>query len=329
MTRIRITESGRTALAPLTRLRSFVETRSGIFTPLELLRLQHPQAVVYYDHPDPVFADAFLRRNPFCKKYNNEPVDLEVRENDYQPWDMVNRIAERISDEYALLHQDGGYDLSGLQIVGDTGKMSVHSSAVIYPGVVFDTTEGPVVIGENVTITPFSFVKGPVVVGAGSSLDNCKIAGSVVGSTCRLGGEIESSIIGDFTNKHHEGFLGHSVVGRWVNMGALSTTSDLKNNYGEIRIKIADQTINTRQIKLGSVIGDYVKIAIGVMLNTGTVVDAGSNVFEGRAGGYFPPFSWGDGKYEYGRFIGDAEKIMARRKQILSDADRELLGKIQ
>lgn len=94
-------------------------------------------------------------------------------------------------------------------------------------------------------------------------IDNARITGGcIIGHTCRIGGEVENSMIGNFSNKHHEGFLGHSFLGSWVNIGALATTSDLKNNYGFIRIKIGEEQINTETIKFGSIIGDFSKIGI-------------------------------------------------------------------
>ena len=325
MKSIRIIETGETALKPLTRLRSFSEIRSGIFTTIEFLRIKYPEAVLYYDHPDEQFLQAFLERNSFCKKYSGEKCDLEIHEQNFQPWHLINNISKNVSNDFDL-YEKIDRDNSDIQIVGNPDQLKIHSTANIYPGVIFDVTEGPVIIEENVTITPFSFIKGPVFVAAGSSLDNCKIANSIVGKVCRLGGEIESSIIGDFTNKHHEGFLGHSVIGRWVNIGALATTSDLKNNYGEIKIEIAGEKINTGQIKLGSIIADYVKIAIGVMLNTGTVVDFGSNLFSTRVNGYIHLFNWGENRYDYVRFLQDVEKIMLRRGQKLSSSDKLLIS---
>ena len=141
----------------------------------------------------------------------------------------------------------------------------------------------------------------------------------------RAGGEIENSIIGDYSNKHHEGFIGHSVLGNWVNIGALATTSDLKNNYGEVRLVLPEgnpansglKEVSSGTIKFGSILGDCVKISIGSMLYTGTVIDAGSNIFGGNPGKYMPPLSWGlnGEKYDPERFIKDQKVIFQRRGQ--------------
>ena len=149
----------------------------------------------------------------------------------------------------------------------------------------------------------------------------------IIGQACRIGGEVGNSIFENFANKHHEGFVGHSHIGSWVNMGAMSTTSDLKNNYGIVKVKYQSKQISTDTIKFGSIIGDFSKIAIGVMLNTGTIVDIGSNVTKGRVNGYIPPFSWAESseKYRLDHFIQDTKKIMARRNQTLSFEEEVLL----
>lgn len=220
------------------------------------------------------------------------------------------------------------YHLNEVSVLGNPGNLLIHPSCEIGPGVVLDAREGPIILNEDVKISAFSFLEGPVYAGPGCRLDNLRLTGgNLIGSGCRLGGEIENSILGDFTNKHHEGFVGHSIIGSWVNLGALTTTSDLKNNYGEIRLKLpVDQfpdyesevvEVSTGRIKFGSILGDCVKTAIGTMINTGTVLDAGSNVFGGHPPKYLYPLSWGltGRRYETDRFLGDCEKIFARRKQ--------------
>jgi hypothetical protein len=136
---------------------------------------------------------------------------------------------------------------------------------------------------------------------------------------CRLRGEVSKSVFIGFANKSHSGYLGHALVGRWVNLGALTTNSDLKNNYRTVRVWTPDGHIDTGQIKVGCFLGDHVKTGIGMTLNTGTVVGAGSNLF----GNVMPPsevpaFSWGSGdhltRHRLTEFLATAEDVMARRK---------------
>jgi glucose-1-phosphate thymidylyltransferase len=115
-----------------------------------------------------------------------------------------------------------------------------------------------------------------------------------------------------------------------VNFGALATTSDLKNNYGVVKIHNGVKSLSTDTIKFGSIIADYTKIAIGCMLNTGTVIDLGSNLFSPRITGYIPKFTWGENseKYRLDRFLQDTKKIMARRNQILHTEQENLIKHI-
>jgi glucose-1-phosphate thymidylyltransferase len=163
-------------------------------------------------------------------------------------------------------------------------------------------------------------------------LSNVKLSTSCIGQTCKLSGEISDSIFGDFSNKAHEGFIGHSLLGSWVNLGALSTTSDLKNNYGEVKINYLDTIHTTGGIKFGSLVGDFVKTAIGTLLNTGTVIGCGAMVVGDLFSlKYLKPFQWkagGDNLYKIDRFINDSKKIMARRQQKMSDELEERIRKL-
>jgi hypothetical protein len=143
-------------------------------------------------------------------------------------------------------------------------------------------------------------------------------------------GELEGTIVLGYSNKAHDGFLGHSYLGRWVNIGAQTANSNLKNNYGTIRVWTPAGVVDTGSIKLGCFLGDHVKTAIGTLLSTGTVVGAGSNLF-GRElpPPFVPPFSWGSGAdlgaYDVDRFLETASTAMGRRGIRLSDAMRQLL----
>ncbi|MCR9141106.1 MAG: glucose-1-phosphate thymidylyltransferase [bacterium] len=240
--------------------------------------------------------------------------------------DLLNRIPKRLTAdlewwlnvEANRLMRRKDLRNGGVQIVGDPLQLFVHESARVLPGSIFDTSNGPIVIDQGAKISPFSYLEGPLYVGPNARIDDARLTGGcILGAQVRAGGEIENSIFDAFSNKHHEGFVGHSVLGRWVNLGALSTTSDLKNNYGPVRLQIDGHPVDTHTIKFGSLIGDCVKTAIGTMLNTGTVLDAGSNVFGGSPAKYLPPLSWGlaGNRYEAQRFVSDCEKIFARRDQ--------------
>lgn len=321
-------------LQVITRFKSFSEIRNGIYNTIRRLRVEYPGALIYYKNPNSFFTKAFLERNPECKLHENEQVDLEITANDYLSWKLLPLVSKQIEEDLNLFENAKKWQKKlkvkseRYSIYGKSKHLYIHPSANIYPNVVFDVSSGPIVIDKNVKISPFSFLEGPLYIAEDAQIDDARIGGaSIIGQACRIGGEIENSIFENFSNKHHEGFVGHSHIGSWVNVGALATTSDLKNNYGIVKIKIGTKQISTDTIKFGSIIGDFSKIAIGVMLNTGTVVDIGSNLTRSRANGYIPPFTWADSeeKYRLDNFIKDTKKIMARRNQVLGAEEEVLL----
>jgi acetyltransferase-like isoleucine patch superfamily enzyme len=132
-----------------------------------------------------------------------------------------------------------------------------------------------------------------------------------------------------YANKSHHGFLGHSVLGRWVNLGAGTTTSNLKSTYGPVRLHVGAADLETGHQFLGSLIGDHAKTAIGMMLDTGSVIGAGASVFDGvRAPKYVPPFAWGGSASErmtQQKFLDIVERVLPRRDVQVSDAMRSYL----
>lgn len=340
---ILIDESGEPgALSVSTRLRSFAELRNGIYTSVERVRLLFPKFQIYYFHENPDFLKNFIARNadvlPLNKNAEHQGIKLELK--DFQPWELLEKVNERIADDSKLWVKENKRKIlstlpKGLKFRGNKRDLHIHCEADVYPGVVIDTTHGSVVIDKGAIIKPFTFLEGPLYIGRDAKIDNAKIGGgTIVGHACKIGGEVENSIIGDYSNKHHEGFLGHSIVGRWVNIGAMTTTSDLKNNYGYVKIRIGEISYNTGTIKFGSIIGDYTKLGIGIMLNTGTVIDIGCNVVANRVNGYLSPFLWAvinendiefKEKYRLDKFLLDSRTVMSRRGLSLSENDEHLI----
>jgi glucose-1-phosphate thymidylyltransferase len=352
---ILLSESDTPTLVPLTRFRSAFTLRDGIFSMAERLRipayLTKQTPGLGLEIPEGSSVD-FFYENTNKNKENLFAADCvwtgsaELKETPAvrlmsdiaEPISLLNKIGRNILNDIKLLnpsdwkHPDTISSHSsvypGVHFIGNSSDVWIHNLAEILPGSVLDARNGPVVIDEKCRISPFTYIEGPFYGGKGAMLDNVRITGGVIiGHFCRVGGEIENSVVNDYSNKHHEGFLGHSVLGSWVNIGALATTSDLKNNYGEIRLMIDKQEVETGTIKFGSIIADHVKVSVGIMMNTGTVIDAGSNIFGGSPGKYVGPLSWGltGGCYESDRFLKDAEKIMLRRKQSPSASFSALL----
>jgi UDP-N-acetylglucosamine diphosphorylase / glucose-1-phosphate thymidylyltransferase / UDP-N-acetylgalactosamine diphosphorylase / glucosamine-1-phosphate N-acetyltransferase / galactosamine-1-phosphate N-acetyltransferase len=247
-------------------------------------------------------------------------------------WDLVAANAAQIRLDFdARGTQDLHSGTPPCAAVGYTdGMLRLGDGVVIEPNVVLDFTHGPIWLAEGVTVRSFTRLAGPAYVGAGSTLLGGPYDAVSIGPVCRVHGEIEESVILGYANKAHDGFLGHAYLGRWVNLGALTTNSDLKNNYGTIRMWTPAGEADTGLIKLGCLLGDHVKTGIGALINTGTVIGAGSNLYGTEMPPkYVPPFSWGSGSqlvaFEEDSFIRVAATVMGRRKLELSDAMRDVL----
>jgi UDP-N-acetylglucosamine diphosphorylase/glucosamine-1-phosphate N-acetyltransferase len=201
-------------------------------------------------------------------------------------------------------------------------KLHVSNKAKVAKNVVFDTSEGSIYIDKNTVIEPFSFIKGPVYIGQNSTVrSGTRLYGPVrIGDRCKVSGEITNSILHSYVNKQHYGFLGHSYLCSWVNLGAGTTTSNLKNNYSIIELTFEQEKIKTDTIFLGSIIGDHTKTGIMTMLNTGTLVGISSNLFgPGYHKKFIRSFIWDDSatgeesEYDINKAIGTAKTTMKRR----------------
>ena len=198
---------------------------------------------------------------------------------------------------------------------------------------VIDAEQGPVYIDEGAEVHPFTRIEGPCYVGPHSILLGGKCRrGKSIGPMCRVGGEIEGSIIHGYSNKYHDGFLGHAYVGQWVNLGALTTNSDLKNDYSNVSVVLdGRRPVGTGSTKVGSLVGDHAKTSIGTLLNTGAYVGAMTLIVsDGRLlPKFIPSFAWylagavteGFGKQ---RLYATARAAMSRRKCAWTEADESL-----
>ena len=262
-------------------------------------------------------------------------VDPETRHPDLPPhelpgavlgnvWELMSGNAERVArDLEGIAHAALSPDVHH---VGEH-PVAVGADVRIAPGVVLDTRDGPIRLGDGVVVQPFTRLVGPSYVGHDSTLLGGPFDAVSIGPVCKVHGELEESVILGYSNKAHDGFIGHAYLGMWVNLGALTTNSDLKNNYGNVRIWTPDGERDTGSRKIGCFLGDHVKTAIGTMINTGTVIEAGSNIFGGMPPKHVPPFSWGgpDAVYEVDRFLETAAIVMDRRDVVLTDRQRALL----
>lgn len=228
-------------------------------------------------------------------------------------WQALDHIAEGIGWDAGLIRQH----------IDTTA--AVHSSAVI------DERQGPVLICEGTTIEPFALIQGPAVIGPQSRVRaHARVEQSVIGPGCKVGGEITASILHGWSNKQHSGYLGHSVVGEWVNLGAGCTTSDLKSTYGHVHVDMPWGREDTQRMFVGLLMGDHTKAAIGTQFLTGTVCGVSSNIVS--AG--FPPkaigsFRWIDESYDIDKAVSVAQTVMNRRSMDLGEATEDLFRSLR
>jgi UDP-N-acetylglucosamine diphosphorylase/glucosamine-1-phosphate N-acetyltransferase len=283
--------------------------------------------------PDLTTPEAFREVLPKIKSVSAE-YDTQAKLYEYL-WELVDDIPERIKDDFKLIEPTLGTPHSpkiheGSHFINDQ-DIYLGDDIQVFPTAVVDATDGPVFIGANSKVQPQAIINGPCFIGANSIVLQGKITGSSIGPTSRIGGEVEASIFHSYVNKYHAGFLGHSYVGSWVNFGALTTNSDLKNNYSNIRVSVNGHEVDSGSIKVGSFIGDHCKFGIGTLLNSGINIGVCSNIFGGAlvTDKEIPPFSWGTTgkleKYEIDKAILTAIAVTNRRGAKISPKEEEVL----
>lgn len=217
----------------------------------------------------------------------------------------------------------------GTHLLGD-GLLALGPGAAVEPGVMLDTGPGPIVLGEGVRVSGPARLEGPLYVGPGSTILGGRVCASYAGPACRIRGDIEKSVLLGYDNKTHGGFLGRSYLGRWVNLGAMTTNSDLRNDYRDVKVRTGEGAVSSGLTKLGCLVGDHVKTGIGTLLNTGAVIGAGCNLFGAAVPtSHLPPFRWGATPeappFRLDRFLDTAAHVMSRRGVRLTPEMRAVL----
>ena len=253
------------------------------------------------------------------------------------PWDLVSNTIVQIPRDLKLMdniRKIEAEEFPGINIVPDHGVFT-DGEVNIMPGVVFDTSEGPVYLGDGVKIMPNAVIQGPAAIGADSTVKiGAKIyEGTSIGPVCKIGGEIEETVIQGYSNKQHEGFLGHAVIGEWCNFGAGTENSDLKNNYTSVKVQIGKKRINSGEKFVGLFMGDHSKTGINTTFNTGSVVGVGSMAFgPGFQPRHIPSFTWSDGSRlidaKFDSTIETAKTVLSRRNLELTVEEIEILKHI-
>jgi len=249
-------------------------------------------------------------------------------------WQLVDDLAATLRADLDRLRAErpGGAVPRGSTVLGDP-TLVVAALAHIEPQVVFDVRDGPIVLEPGVEVRTFTRLQGPLYAGAGTRLVGGQLRASTFGPRCVVHGEVSNSVLVGYANKAHDGFVGHSILGRWVNFGAGTTTSNLKNTYGPVRLNLGAERVETGMTFLGTLAGDHVKTAIGTMLPTGCVLGTGANVFgTRRPENAVPPFAWGTD--EQGRvlacrmFLQTAARVLPRRDVPMDDATAAWLSDV-
>lgn len=283
--------------------------------------------------------------NPFppfqVSNFKSIPIhNIDTRVANY-PWDLITFNGDEIRNDFYLLAKE----MKGKTILGKIHR-GVHllnrqniimdRESEIHPGVVLDASNGPIIIGANVQIMANSVITGPVYIGDGSIIKvGAKIySNTSIGDCCKVGGEVDSTIIQSHSNKQHDGYLGHAYVGSWVNIGADTNNSDLKNNYSPIKVTINGKLINSGLLHFGTILGDHSKTGINMMFDTGSVVGVFCNLYgAGLPPRYIPSFTRGSGSgplktNSFEMSIETAKIVMTRRNVQLTKAYEELVKKI-
>lgn len=278
------------------------------------------------------------------------------------PWDLIHANPAELRRQLTRGGICEGHVYDGAHLL-DARNIHVASGAVIKPGVVLDAEEGSIHIDHDAVIQPNCVIQGPAYIGPRTLVQPTAIirGDTSIGPVCKVGGEIEAAIIAGYANKQHDGFLGHSYVAPWVNLGADTVTSDLKNTYGSIRATLPAapaqgngtaalsgapaagsgsaalepprQPIDTGRMFLGAVIADHVKTGIGTILPTGCVIGAFANVFtRGAVPTFVPSFAWmtneGLSRFRGDKAIEIARTVMARRKVALSAGEEAWMRRL-
>jgi UDP-N-acetylglucosamine diphosphorylase/glucosamine-1-phosphate N-acetyltransferase len=245
-------------------------------------------------------------------------------------WDYVGHLVPMLEHDLPILGATMTSTLPAGSIRVGEHPVYVEEGAIVEPAVCFDTTAGPILLSTGSHVHAFTRLVGPLYIGAGSSVTTDRIAASSIGDTCKVHGEMSNTIVTGHANKGHDGFVGHSILGRWVNLGAGTITSNLKNTYGTVQLWTPEGVRDTGLQFLGTLFGDHAKTGIGLTLTTGTVIGAGANVYGSQMPPkVVPPFAWGEAggfaDYRADKFLAVAERMMARRHVALDDGMRRQL----
>jgi len=254
------------------------------------------------------------------------------------PWDIVCGLGDLLKAEW---HEDDATieaEVDPRVIESHRERIHIGGQARVHSTVVLDATNGPIFISQDTSVGPYCVIEGPAYLGPGAKVNphTWLHGANSIGPACKVGGEIDGCVIDGYTNKQHSGFLGHSYVGSWVNLGAGCCNSDLKNTYGKIRVPVNGRDVDTGLRFFGAILGDHAKLGINATIPTGSTIGFAASLNTNRTlPKYVPSFSWvTDARMAAGdpaRLLDVASEVMARRGIDMTDDEVELfleLGQI-
>ena len=263
------------------------------------------------------------------EKVNVDPANLF---SNY--WEIINTNSEQLTADLRDLH--GRKSKVKAKIVGKASNLIVGKDCEVGPDVVLDVRKAPIFLGDKSIIHPFTWIEGPTYIGSETIIHPSSVIreGSNIGKVCRIGGEVEESVVLSYSNKPHAGFLGHAYIGEWVNLGAMFTNSDLKNTYGTVKVAVRGKKVDSGTRKLGCMVGDHSKGSIGSLLYTGKKVGVCCQI-HGTVEEDIPSFTF------YGKSVGyptweilpdpviqTVKTVMSRRRVEMTEADEKMLREV-
>lgn len=254
------------------------------------------------------------------------------------PWKIFKKNAEQIQADFDLITLGRiSEDIEDAHtIIYGAENVFVEEGATIRAAII-NAENGPVYIGKNATISEGAIIRGAFALCEGAHVNmGAKIRGdSTIGPHCKVGGELSNSVLFGYSNKAHDGFVGNSVIGEWCNLGADTNTSNLKNNYTNVKVWSYSENghVDTGEMFCGLIMGDHSKCSINTMFNTGTVVGVSSNIFgDGFPRNFIPCFSWGGAAglttYQLDKANEVIARVMERRGLIYDATEQEIMKNI-
>jgi UDP-N-acetylglucosamine diphosphorylase/glucosamine-1-phosphate N-acetyltransferase len=245
-------------------------------------------------------------------------------------WDLIESNGLGIAEQ-SKHFEDPITIPSGVEVRGSPSNLRIDGMADVESHVTFDVRPGPVMVERGAVVESFSRVMGPCYIGPKSKVHSALIGGGTsVFEGCKVGGQVENSVIMPHTNKAHHGYVGDSFVGEWVNLGAGSTFSNLKNTYGNVRVDLGGKVHDSGALKLGPAIGDMCKVSIGALVHAGRTIGTGSQV-SGLAAQSLPSFTYYDGisgkavELLLESVVETQRRMMERRDRTLTRAQEALI----